>query len=367
MKYMKFYKSFLLIFCLSFGAVQTHAQQTDDYKVIAYYTGKGESIQKYPVEKLTHIIYSFLKIRNDTLTVANAKQDSMLKQLVALKEKYPKLKIMVSVGGWGGCSFCSDLFASEQHRNMFAKTTVELFKKYNVDGLDLDWEYPTIEGYPGHKYQKDDKKNFTALIQALRLEMGDKYLLTFAAGGFKKFLKKSVDWKAIMPSLDFVNLMTYDLTGGYSKVTGHHTPLHNNRKQKESTSNCVKWLLRHKMPSKKLIIGAAFYARVWEYVPDTANGLYQSGKFKRGVPFRNFETYFTEANGFKYYFDEKAQAPYQYSSSQKLFATFDDERSIELKSKYIKKKKLGGMMFWELTEDKPTGGLVDKIHKSLIE
>ena len=58
---------------------------------------------------------------------------------------------------------------------------------------------------------------------------------------------------------------------------------------------------------------------------------------------------------------------YQYSSSQKLFATFDDERSIELKSQYIKKKKLGGMMFWELTEDKPTGGLVDKIHKNLNE
>ena len=119
------------------------------------------------------------------------------------------------------------------------------------------------------------------------------------------------------------------------------------------------------MPSKKLIVGAAFYARVWENVPDTANGLYQSGRFKRGVPFKNFETYFTEANGFKYYFDEKAQAPYQYSSSQKLFATFDDERSIELKSKYIQEKNLGGIMFWELSEDKPTGGLVDKIYKTL--
>lgn len=364
---MKFNTLLFLTIFLLFSTIKTYAQQGKDYKVIAYYTGRGETIQKYPVEKLTHIIYSFLKIRNDTFMVGNARQDSTLKQLVALKVKHPNLKIMVSIGGWGACSYCSDLFASEQHRNMFAKTTVELFKKYNVDGLDLDWEYPTIEGYPGHKYMPEDKKNFTALIQALRLEMGDKYLLTFAAGGFTKFLEKSVDWKAIMPSLDFVNLMTYDLTNGYSKVTGHHTPLHSYKKQKESTSNCVKWLLKYKVPSKKLIIGAAFYARVWEYVPDTANGLYQTGHFKRGVPFKNFETYFTEANGFKYYFDKKAQAPYQYSSSQKLFATFDDERSIELKSKYIKKKKLGGMMFWELTEDKPTGGLVGKIHQSLNE
>lgn len=364
---MKFSTTIFLVICLLSNTTKTYSQKATDYKIIAYYTGNGETIQAYPVEKLTHIICSFLKIQNDTLTVANKKQEETLKKLVALKEKYPNLKIMVSIGGWGGCAPCSDLFASEQHRNTFAKTTVELFKKYNVDGLDLDWEYPSIKGYPGHKFMKEDKKNFTALVKNLRQEMGDKYLLSFAAGGFTQFLKKSVDWTHIMPSLDFVNLMTYDLTNGYSKVTGHHTPLYSDKKQKESTDNCVSWLLKHKVPSTKLIIGAAFYARIWEYVPDTTFGLYQSGHFKTSMPFKKFDTYFTETNGFKYYFDEKIQAPYQYSSTKKLFATFDDERSIEAKSKYIQKKKLGGMMFWELSEDKPQGGLVDKIYKTLKE
>lgn len=362
---MKFNTTFFLIICLLLATVKTDAQQAEDYKIIAYYTGNGETIQQYPVEKLTHIIFSFLKIQNDTLTVKNEKQEKTLKQLVALKEKYPQLKIMVSIGGWGGCAPCSDLFASEAHRNMFAKTTVEFFKKYNVDGLDLDWEYPSIKGYPGHKFMAEDKKNFTALVKNLRQEMGDKYLLSFAAGGFKKFLKKSVDWTHIMPSLDFVNLMTYDLTNGYSKVTGHHTPLNSDKKQKESTDNCVSWLLRHEIPSNKLIIGAAFYARVWEYVPDTAHGLYQRGHFKTSVPYKKFDTYFTEASGFKYYFDEKTQSPYQYSSKEKLFATFDDERSIEAKSKFIKNKKLGGIMFWQLAEDKEQGGLVDAMYRGL--
>lgn len=362
---MKFYKAFILILGLFWGIVPTFSQQTNDYKIIAYYTGSGDKIQEYPVEKLTHIIYSFLRIKEDTLTVANEKQEKSLMQIVALKQKYPNLKIMVSIGGWGGCAPCSELFSSEKHRQTFAKTTVAFFKKYNVDGLDLDWEYPSIEGYPGHKYMKQDKQNFTDLVKTLRQEMGDKYLLSFAAGGFEKFLKKSVDWQAIMPLLDFVNLMTYDLTNGYSKVTGHHTPLHSDKKQKESTSNCIGWLLKHNIPSKKLIIGAAFYARVWEFVPDTTNGLYQKGHFKQGVPFKNFETYFSEANGFKYYFDEKTQAPFQYSSTKKLFGTFDDERSITAKSKYIQEKKLGGMMFWELSEDKTAGGLVDKIYTTL--
>lgn len=362
---MKLNTSLLLLTFLLFGCFTAYSKEKKDYKIIAYYTGNGETIQQYPVEKLTHIIYSFLKIKEDTLTVANEKQEKTLRQLVALKDKYPQLKIMVSIGGWGGCAPCSELFASEKHRSTFAKTTVAFFKKYKVDGLDLDWEYPSIEGYPGHQYMADDKPNFTALVKTLRREMGDKYILSFAAGGFDKFLEESVDWHAIMPSLDFVNLMTYDLTNGYSKVTGHHTPLHSDKKQKESTSNCVKWLLKYKVPSQKLIVGAAFYARVWENVPDSTNGLYQSGRFKQGVPFKKFESYFNETDGFHYYFDKKTQAPYQYSSTKKLFATFDDERSIEAKAKYIQKNKLGGIMFWELSEDKPTGGLVDKIYKSL--
>lgn len=362
---MKNKTTFILIFFLFSGIVKTFSQQANDYKIIAYYTGSGDKIQEYPVEKLTHIIYSFLKIKEDTLTVVNEKQEQSLRQIVALKEKYPKLKIMVSIGGWGGCAPCSDLFASEKHRQTFAKTTVEFFKKYNVDGIDLDWEYPTIEGYPGHKFMKEDKQNFTALVKTLRQEMGNQYTLTFAAGGFEKFLKKSVDWKAIMPHLDFVNLMTYDLTNGYSKVTGHHTPLHCDKKQKESTSKCVNWLLKHKVPAEKLIVGAAIYARVWENVPDTSNGLYQSGKFKHGVPFKKFESYFTTDRGFKYYFDEKTQSPYQYSSKEKLFATFDDERSIAAKVKFLKDKKLGGIMFWQLAEDKEQGGLVEAMYENL--
>lgn len=362
---MKTKTAFIVVFFLLWNTVKAFSQQANDYKIIAYYTGSGDKIREYPVEKLTHIIYSFLRIKEDTLTVANPKQEQSLRQIVSLKEKYPKLKVMVSIGGWGGCAPCSDLFASEKHRQTFAKTTVEFFKKYNVDGIDLDWEYPTIEGFPGHKYQAADKDNFTALVKTLRQEMGNRYILTFAAGGFEKFLEESVDWKAIMPHLDFVNLMTYDLTSGYSKVTGHHTPLHSDEKQKESTSNCVNWLIKNKVPAKKLIVGAAIYARIWENVPDSTNGLYQKGDFKQGLAYKNFETYFTKDKGFQYYFDEKAQSPYQYSSKEKLFATFDDERSIEAKSKFIKNKKLGGIMFWELAEDKEQGGLVDVMFRSL--
>jgi len=359
-------KKALLLYFL-FPVIPLSAQHKQPYKIVAYATGNAATITQYPVGKLTHIIYSFLKIQNDTLTFHNEKQRNSLQQLVDLKKDHPQLKIMVSVGGWSGCSFCSDLFASDEHRKNFARTTVALFKQYGIDGLDLDWEYPAIEGYPGHKYDAADKNNFTELIKALRQEMGNEHLLTFAAGGFVKYLEQSIDWNAVMPLVDFVNLMTYDLVGGYATVTGHHTPLHDYMPAQESTSKCVNWLLDKEVPSNKLIIGAAMYARVWENVPDTNHGLYQPGKFKRGVSFSNFSNYFSDTSGYIYYWDKKAKAPYQYNRSLHLFATFDDRRSIKAKTKFIRRKKLGGIMFWELIQDLKEDGLMEEMERSLFK
>jgi len=358
-------KIFLITFLFLFQFV--FAQQKKPYKIIAYCTGKAENIKQYPINKLTHIIYSFLKLQNDTLGFRDSAQLNTVQQLVALKQIYPQLKIMVSIGGWGGCAPCSDLFALEEHRKNFAKTTVALFKEYGIDGLDLDWEYPAIEGFPGHKFDAADKNNFTELVKTLRQEMGNNYLLTFAAGGFVKYLEESIDWNDVMPLVDFVNLMNYDLVGGYAVVTGHHTPLYDYMQGQESTAKCVNWLLDKKIPADKLIIGAAIYARVWENVPDINHGLYQPGKFKRGVSYSGFINYFNDTSGYKYYWDRKAKAPYRYNVEKQLFATFDDKRSIKAKTKFIIRKKLGGIMFWELGQDEKENGLVEVMYSNLIK
>ncbi len=357
-------KSFLLSI-LVLVATNSISQKSDPYKLIAYYTGSGKDISKYPVSKLTHIIYSFLQVKNDSLSFRNSNQQESLQQLVALKKQYPKLKIMVSVGGWGGCSYCSEMFESPERRLRFAKTTADLFKKFGIDGLDLDWEYPSIEGYPGHRYTAGDKDNFTELVKVLRQELGEKYLVTFAAGGFEEFLEKSIDWPAITPLVDFINLMTYDLVSGFSTVTGHHTPTFDYRPGQQSTAKCVNWLIRKGVPSNKLIIGAATYARVWEQVENIDNGLFQPGKFKTSISYTKFKSYFADTTGFKYYWDDQSKAGYRYNASKKLFATFDDPESIKAKTDFIKAKKLGGIMFWELREDAPVGGLTEEMAKGL--
>ena len=163
-----------------------------------------------------------------------------------------------------------------------------------------------------------------------------------------------------------VNLMSYDLVGGYSTVTGHHTPLYSGKENAQSADKAISWLIKNGVPSNKLIMGSAFYARVWQQVSDTQQGLYQSGKFLRGVAFKQFNSFFSDSSGYVYHWDKKAKAPWQYAESKKLFATFDDERSVTVKLKYIKRRRLGGIMFWELEDDKEKNGLVDLMYRKLF-
>ncbi|MDZ7290440.1 MAG: glycoside hydrolase family 18 protein [candidate division KSB1 bacterium] len=337
----------------------------NDFSVIAYYRGDASEVDKYPVAKLTHIIFSFLHLQGNRLAVDDADDDSTIRHLVSLKEKYPHLKVMLALGGWGGCKTCSEVFSNQQDRSAFAESAKGLLAQYHADGLDLDWEYPAIEGPPGHAYSPEDRQNFTFLIQELRKTFGEQYELSFAAGGFAEFLENSVEWASVMPLVDRVNLMTYDLVNGYSKVTGHHTPLGSSALQKESVRAAVQFLDSLKIPLRKIVIGAAFYARVWENVDDKNNGIYQPGTFKDFVNYKNFETYFAAEAGFQEHFDPAAEAYYRYSPKTKRFATFDHPEAVKSKTIYAMKKGLGGIMFWQLGGDKYENGLLDAIDNAV--
>jgi chitinase len=345
----------LLLACVSL----TCAQSKKDFNILAYYSRGPEKVDSLPAEKLTHIIFSFCHLKGNKLTVDNEQDSTTIVKLVGLKKRNPKLKIILSLGGWGGCKTCSDVFSTKGGIHEFSESVLGLTKRYHTDGLDLDWEYPVIEGYPGHAYKPEDKQNFTALVQNIRKTLGKKFELSFAVGGFQQALEQSTDWEPVMKVTDRVNIMSYDLINGNSAATGHHTAFYNTASQKESTDNAVQYLVKIGVPRDKIVIGAAFYARVWENVPAENNGLYQPGKFKTSVNFKQFPS---KLSGFQLYWDETAKAPYGYNPAQKQFATFDDRRSMALKTQYAIDQKLDGIMFWELSQDTYTDGLVDAIY-----
>lgn len=360
----KFIAIFPILLLLSSVSILGQNSNTGkfNHNLIAYYSGDSAALFKYDYSRITHVIYGFGHVNSEGTFGVNREKDlRVLRELIKLKQKYPHLKTLVALGGWGGCDLCSNVFNDPIKTKKFVRSVKYFLNAHQLDGFDFDWEYPVVKGYPGHQYLPEDKENFTNVVIKLRKALGKKKIISFAAGGFINYLEKSIEWTKIEPYLDFVNLMSYDLVGGYATVTGHQTPLYSGIPEAESADKAIQYLEKINFPLKKVIIGGTFYSRSWENVSSENNGLYQSGKFLHFIDYNKSHERFTPENGYQYFWDEKAQAAHWYSEKEKIFVTGDDKKSFKAKSDYVKKKGLGGLMFWELPLDLTENGLFDAI------
>ncbi|MBK7691771.1 MAG: glycoside hydrolase family 18 protein [Bacteroidetes bacterium] len=333
--------------------------------MVGYYSGVGIPIDSFETDQLTHLIFCFGNLENNRIKIHTAVDSSTIQQMVKRKKTNPSLKVMLSLGGWGGCKTCSDVFNTEEGRKEFAQSVYELSTYFKTDGLDLDWEYPAIKGVPDHTFRQEDRANFTALVKELRQVNGKNFELSFAAGGFTQYINESIDWKSVLKYVNFINIMTYDLVHGYSTTSGHHTPLYSTPMQTESSDNAVKMLLQKGVPANKLVIGAAFYGRFFEITNGYPVDLYQPCKFTHGFSFKHQQDSLSLQNGFEQKWDPIAQAPYAIHPKRRLLASYDNEQSIALKTKYALDHKLGGIMFWQLYDDKLHKGLLNIIHSTI--
>jgi chitinase len=360
-----------IIFALTCLALSVRAQNPTppptqgSPAVIAYYATKTLDLDSFPTDKLTHIIFSFCHLRGNRMIVTSAYDSTIINRIVGLKTRNSRLKVILSMGGWAGCRTCSSVFSTKKGRRQFSRSVRQLTDFFHTDGIDLDWEYPALPSVPGYPFSPDDKQHFTLLLQKLRKKLARQDEISFAAGGFTTYLATSVDWKKIAPLVNHINLMTYDLVNGYDTVTGHHTPLYSTPRQHESIDHAVRFLDSAGVPLSKLVIGAAFYGRLFEGVDSIDNGLYRSGRFRRSIDYRDLAAWLSTDSGFIIHRDPVAQAPYIYNARLHLFLTYDDTISISLKTKYVMQKGLGGIMFWQLGEDSYRNGLLDAIDETL--
>src|ERR1700712_3816174 len=119
-------------------------QQKSDIKVIAYFSGSLRQLDSIDLRKITHIIYCFGHLDGHRLNIGKAGDTAKIRKMVALKSRKPGLKVILSMGGWGGCENCSDGFFTPEGRQEFANSVKEATGYFHTDGIDLDWEYPTI-------------------------------------------------------------------------------------------------------------------------------------------------------------------------------------------------------------------------------
>lgn len=319
------------------------------------------------LSKLTHMNIAFGHVRNDAITIEHLQNKESIGKI---KSEHPELTILLSVGGWSAGGF-SEAASTEEGRNSMAASAVQILNDLPLDGIDLDWEYPCY-GEAEIASSPDDKQNFTLLLKTIREALdakgaqdGRHYLLTIAAGADQYYVD-GTEMDQVQKYLDFVQLMTYDMRGGFQVLTGHHTNLHTSTGDlfRISTEASVNLFIRAGVPKEKIVIGAAFYSRVWKQVPDRNHGLHQMAGTTGGYgpDFTELAANYINKNGYVRYWDDEAKAPYLFDGSSLI--SYDDEESIQCKCEYVKAEGLAGVMFWEYGCDK-TYSLLGAMHQGL--
>ncbi|MBR4960800.1 MAG: chitinase [Clostridia bacterium] len=315
---------------------------------------------------LNQINLAFGHVKDGVLSFRVRDEKNFTDNLVRIRGVNPDMKITLSVGGWGAGGF-SEMAMTDEGRRAFAASCLEVVNRYALDGIDVDWEYPTID-WAGIGADPADRENFTYLLQALRDVLPDK-LVTIAAG-CGGYINDSMDLPAIEPILDYVSLMSYDMRG-IGTAAGPHTALYSRTGavddyDRGSGDMYVKLFAESGIPRSKQILGAAFYSRKWEGVPDgDMHGLGQKGSTKEsggfGPNYGKLAEEYIGKNGYELYRDNGA--PYLYKKETGEFICFDDPTSVAEKTKYVKDNGLAGIMYWEHSCD-PTKALLTAIHEA---
>ena len=323
-------------------------------KLIAYVSGRDFPLLiEKDIKALDVINIAFGAVENDH--VVYKEPAGFEKELQRVRSMNPQCKLVLSVGGWTAGGF-SEAAATEKGRALFSQTSAALLERYALDGLDIDWEYPCIDT-AGIAASPDDKVNFTKLLQSCRNALdamkGERKMLTIAAGAGDYFIEHT-QMAEVQRFLDYVQLMTYDMRGGYRHETGHHTNLFTDAQDSSplSMESSVCSFKAAGVPPEKLVVGAAFYSRIWKGVPNINNGLHQEAETigDYGPGYDTLVESYINKNGYVRFFDEAAQAPWLFNGN--TFLSYDDEVSCRAKANFLKREGLVGIMFWEYGLDK---------------
>ncbi len=314
--------------------------------------------------KLTHLNLAFAPMK-DGVTVMSL-DERQQNELGRIRRANPKLAILVSTGG-GGDRGHGEATRTPEGLNRLTESTLEIVKRYNLDGIDCDWEFPGDTGVIEEKYQHTALfADYRKKLDALSAQTGRKYWLTTAAGAGEWYLNRTEIGES-HKYLDFINLMTYD-SNTDSVIAGHHTHLYEPTApgcpRVQSADHNIKIMVEAGVPIEKILIGAAFYSHRWDKVPDVNHGLYQKTPYKNmfGPSYTEIMLKYERQMGYIKYWDNDAKAPYLYNGE--TFISYDDPQSVRLKCEYALEHGMGGVFYW--VHDADAGSvLFDTIYNTL--
>ncbi|MGN8644753.1 glycoside hydrolase family 18 protein [Gracilibacillus sp. HCP3S3_G5_1] len=399
----------------------TAAESGNDYRIVGYYTqwstyGRDFQVIDIDASKLTHIVYAFAdycwegeghsdatdceEVPNGTVVSADPWADFQnpnvlgltedeledwdrdfygnLGGLAILKDENPGLRTLLSIGGWTFSKNFSNIAASDETRRTFAKSAVAFMRTYEMDGVDIDWEYPVSGGHEGNIHRPEDKQNHTLLLQEIRKELdkaekedGKKYELAIASSANPSYLENN-EMAKIAEIVDFIDIMTYDFNGSWQSTSAHNAPLFADPAASEAgvpgtevfnVATAIEGHLHAGVPANKLVMGLPFYGRSWASCDNTEampNGGYYhncqgagNGTWEAGVyDYDDIIQHKLTDDQYVAYWNDVSKVPYLFNEETGEFISYDDEQSIAEKVAYAENLQLGGAMIWELSADR---------------
>lgn len=341
------------------------------YKSVLYFCNWAIYARKHfpkdvPVDQVSHLLYAFANVVPESGEVVlsdkwsdtdivldedswNDPQNYLkgcFNQFYKLKQKHRHFKILLSIGGWTYSSNVASGASTPERRKKFATSALQLLKDLGLDGLDIDWEYPSNE---------DEAQNYVDLLREIRLELDsyalhiglprDQFALSIAApAGPENYRKLKI--KDMDPYLSFWNIMCYDYAGSWSQTAQYHSNLFNGELSTDAT---IRYYESQGVPSTKLVMGMPIYGRAFanteglgKSFSGVGQGTWEAGTYDyKALPLPDSQETV----------DMESVAVSCYDAKNKVLVTYENNKTAEAKADYICKNRLGGGMWWESSAD----------------
>lgn len=284
----------LAVITLVLGSLLIATQVVAQFKVVGYMPSWSGTAAEIQYSKLTHINYSFIR-PTTTGGLTAVDQPGKLQDIVS-RAHAAGVKVGIAVGGWSDLNNqdFQSMAANASYRSNFINNLINLINQYQLDGVDMDWEYP-IDG--------NDPANFATLMTELGNALHARGKFLTAAVSAQGYYASGVQ-PAVFNAVDFLNIMVYDGGNG-----ADHSPY------SYAVSSLDYWQSRG-LPASKTVLGLPFYAR---------------------PSWKSFRTLVAEgANPFA----DTHNGDY-----------YNGITTIKSKTNLAFDRNLGGVMFWELSQD----------------
>lgn len=304
------------------------------------------------LDYITHIFYAFAWAKEDGsvypsdeyadtgIEIGDVK--GCLNDLKAVKKLHPHIKTLLSVGGGGkGSVPLPAIAANAEARSRFAWTAEEAVEIYGLDGIDVDWEHPS---------SIQQGSDYVELLAALREALPTPRFLLTSALPAGEWVLRNINLKQAAHYLDYLNLMTYDFSGPWTSICGHHAQLYTPQRphddaSRTSCSSGVAYVLAQGVPNGKILMGIPTYGRSFlgaKKAGDTFSGhAGEEGTFEyRDLPRPKASSKF----------DDNVGAAYCVGGDGG-FVSYDTPKSVSMKADFVRQQKLGGLFYWTGTGD----------------